>query len=502
MKNYLAKFYRVCYRIFYLTAVSLLVTATSHAYESMTGYVQYSANSLQDRCVVNVESSFNRIRNRSDIMGVHKGVYSHNGGHWQGVARLQNGNNQYVAISHSTSGTTGGFVIVQMASRNTDGVRYRSNRFSYYSKFKDTVPVSTDRAIKHVLPISQATGNRYDHIGGIQVYGDTLLLPAENRINSANTSINTEILFYDVSNPTNPVIRPYSVASSHDSAGNVAIIRLQNGKYLLGVGRDTGIQFYVSTTTSLADPNTSFTPYYHWRFSVDGLGSGSIDYNWPDSQSTTYQAITFLMGCNGSIYVAGTHNDVAIPGWGEDWADLYRITNGSGNALILTKRAKKHVWCEELSAQQCDLLAAAGLYVDTQGELILYSTEHGLDGPSGSIKMAEFAAERTSCPTINDAWVELFDDDTFGDRHLLIDYVDRNLKPYVNYTYDAMESFNDKASSVRWCIPSGYAMKVYQNDSYGGSALTLSGTGTLQTYSNLKNQSFGDKISSSKFVNQ
>ena len=114
--------------------------------------------------------------------------------------------------------------------------------------------------------------------------------------------------------------------------------------------------------------------------------------------------------------------------------------------------------------------------------------------------MAEFAAEPTSCPTLNDAWVELFDDDTYRDRHLLIDYVDRNLKPYVNYTYEAMESFNDKTSSIRWCIPSGHAMKVYQHNTYGGSSLTLNGNGYVQSHVNLNYLSFGDKISSSKFV--
>lgn len=68
---------------------------------------------------------------------------------------------------------------------------------------------------------------------------------------------------------------------------------------------------------------------------------------------------------------------------------------------------------------------AGGAYVDPQGTLFLYATEHDNLGPEGSVKAMEFRPQpHHTCTTITDAWVELCQDDTFGGVNLMVDYVD------------------------------------------------------------------------------
>ena len=75
---------------------------------------------------------------------------------------------------------------------------------------------------------------------------------------------------------------------------------------------------------------------------------------------------------------------------------------------------------------------------------------------------------------------------------------DRNLRRYDNYNY--LEGFNDKASSVRYCLPPGYSYRLYANNTYGSSVVNLSGTGYVGSIYNLGTIGFGDKLSSSRFI--
>jgi hypothetical protein len=77
--------------------------------------------------------------------------------------------------------------------------------------------------------------------------------------------------------------------------------------------------------------------------------------------------------------------------------------------------------------------------------------------------------------------VELYDDAGFGDRSLMIDFVDRRLEDYSNF--DHAEGFEDKTSSVRWCLPPGAVFRLWQNkNSCGGDHLDLVGETELKPY--------------------
>src|SRR5262249_43550313 len=83
-------------------------------------------------CGADAVDSLNRLREHGDAMG-----FQMNGApdvifdkHWQGVQRLMGGAGRHLAISRSLQdeNINVSFVIVEMASRNGAGLRFRSNR--------------------------------------------------------------------------------------------------------------------------------------------------------------------------------------------------------------------------------------------------------------------------------------------------------------------------------------------------------------------------------------
>ena len=121
-------------------------------------------------------------------------------------------------------------------------------------------------------------------------------------------------------------------------------------------------------------------------------------------------------------------------------------------------------------------------------------------GPACSTEFAEFRpVPHDSCATIEDAWVELSSDSGFGGRSLMIDFVDRTLEDYSDLAH--AEGFGDEASSVRWCLPHGAAVRLWQNAGpCDGSYRDLVGDGTFHNISDLSSVGFGDTASCVKWV--
>jgi hypothetical protein len=440
-------------------------------------------------CVNDVQSALSNLRDHGDILGFHMGGLADDlyttpppGSHWQGVQRLTTAGGQYLAVSRSGSATDVIFVVVEMGSRTTSGQRFRSNRLSPSTFFHDTAPPSSDRIV-----YTQSNVFGFDHAGGMQAVGHVLAVPVENGTVS-------RVLFYDMANPVSPVLL-YTLdhtsvpsPSSAGHAGAVGLTRLADGHYLLVIAGDEAgsLDFYVSTTTSLLDPATAFN-----RFSTQ------------TGFSADYQNVDLVTQCDGRIFLVGTHNDSDIPAIGNDWACLHELRNGAGSVVSVTSFGCKHLYCGYPktgsigSVRHCNFDAAGGSYVDPAGNLLLYGVEHDNDGPLGSVKFEEFRPSRpSSCPTIEDAWVELYDDSNFGDRGLMIDYVDRLLENYDNY--DQAEGFEDKTSAAKWCVPPGWRYRLYQNkNSCGGSFRDLVGSSEENNFNDI---SFGDKVSCSRWL--
>ena len=86
------------------------------------------------KCVADVVDSIRRLRSHGDAMGFHM-----NGApdvdllqHWEGVQRLMGAAGRYLAVSRALDAESQdvSFAIVEMASRNRNGLRFRSNRLN------------------------------------------------------------------------------------------------------------------------------------------------------------------------------------------------------------------------------------------------------------------------------------------------------------------------------------------------------------------------------------
>jgi hypothetical protein len=439
-----------------------------------------------NRCVPDAVAAVNSLRTHGDVLGffpIGDPVTLSN--HWQGIQRLPGGGGHYLAVSHS--GATKAFTVVEMGSRNTDGTRFRSNRLAPSTSYPATSPPSADRAITDVWFWDMS----YTHSGGMQSSGNLLAVPLE----SGASGEHGRVVFYDLSSPWSPVRLKVSQLGQTRDAGTASLAKLSEGRFLLILGRANAnnLEFHLSTEEDLRSASAGFAPLDTWN---EGELRSVID----DWEFGNYQNLNLVTQCDGALFLVGTHLNSYT---GEDWVDLFRLTEASGQA-VLTKVAKRHLYCgypspgyDSGANRHCNLDAAGGIYVDPSGQLIIYGTEHDNDGPSGSVKMMEFRSifPNPGCESDSKrAFVEFYDDSNFTGRGLMVDYADHAKEQYSNFS--SVEGFNDKASAVRYCMPSGWRVRLYEHANHGGSYLDLSGRGSL----NLNSVSFGDKTSSMRFL--
>jgi hypothetical protein len=467
---------------------TLLLWSSALASPLTTGAVCSWGASDCTKCVPDAVSAVNSLRDHGDVLGFHPiGDPVTMSSHWQGIQRIPAAGGRYVAVSHS--GTTKAFTLVNMESREAwTGQRFRSNRLNYSYNYPSSTPSTLDRAVRDewlpwYLP--------YTHSGGMQAAGNILAVSLENTSDGRNG----QVVFYDMNNPATPVLLPPKRVGTTTAAGTASLAKLSDGTFLLILGQTdaNNLEFHRSNSWDLTQPTTTFEP-------VDLWNEGELRSTIGDWEFGNYQNLNLITQCDGSLFLAGTHRNSVT---GEDWIDLYRLTNEYGQ-MVITKVAKKHLYCGYPSpggtsgqTTHCNLDAAGGVYVDPSGQLIVYGTEHDNDGPGGSVKMMEFRSifPNPSCgSTINEAFVELYDDSDFSDRGLMIDYRDFSLERYSNLNY--VEGFGDKTSAVRWCLPFGWRFRIYEHDSYGGSYKELKGSGSQ----NLNSWNFGDKMSSGRFI--
>jgi hypothetical protein len=171
--------------------------------------------------------------------------------------------------------------------------------------------------------------------------------------------------------------------------------------------------------------------------------------------------------------------------------------------------------CQDDSNQhneQCQFVKAAGSYVDPNGQIVVYSTEPDNDGgndnpllvygngyptlendpPQGNfLRGIEFHERHgnygvaTSCPTLDDAWVELYEGAEFsrfavfgatagGDRSYRLDYANRFTRSSASIGEDP-----GGTSSIRWCLPPGSSVEIFNAALQAGSWAALNGTGSV-----------------------
>jgi hypothetical protein len=153
---------------------------------------------------------------------------------------------------------------------------------------------------------------------------------------------------------------------------------------------------------------------------------------------------------------------------------------------------RKHFWCTYRdSDRQCDFAAASGVYVDPFGTLILYATVHHNIGPGdGGTRFVEFSpndpvdqpdtAGIETCDSQAKMWVELSNQPLSADGVPPIGS-DRFFIEYRNETrsrsnFSKAYDFNDRATSIRYCLPNGYRYKLCSETDFKGTCTQVCGT--------------------------
>ena len=430
--------------------------------------------------ISDVEAKFSEIRQYGDYLAAWENgkVQNYAGSlnnHFQGIQRLKSG--QYLVVSGSDVNIPSSHLfIIKMGSRNSSG-RFRSNLLESSS------PDSDDKIVKTISIDSVMW-----HAGGLSVLGDILAVPLEGD-NSG------KIIFYDMTDPENPVLCNHYIDRPSSKSGAIALTRVSNGQYLLAAWSDSDslpkrIDFYLSNTSDFDDgfDSNSYVTWYHTA--VQAI-------NGQDANFSNFQAINFINQADGQLYLVGLHNNSSLAPVinGDDWADLYTVdflNNNYSSVPVITKVANRHFYCKD---NQGNFDAAAGIYTDENGNVGVYSAYFYIE--NSLLKLTEFRwVENSSVSDIDYSWVELYKDDSYENNNIVIDYCDRNLRDYSNY---GNLSFNDAASSSKWIIPIDYQFLLFQHSNYKGKILKLQGTGGLSGINDLEDYDFGDYVSSSRY---
>jgi hypothetical protein len=319
------------------------------------------------RCVPDVGAALAALDSRGEVLG-----FRMNGAtdvarfrrHWQGVQRLTTGDGHWLALSRS--GADIALVMARMESRPSSGVAFGSGDDAGRPP-KAAEPPASDRIVLEVPGFPEA-----DHGGGMQVVGSVLVAPYEARGDHA------EIVFWDVADPAAPRIlhrieRTRALPSSAPGhASGAGIVRLADGRYLLVVGARSSksLDFYLTAGTSLRDSTLELE--YRWTVRGDVVGG--------------FQNLNLVVQCDGALYLIGTHNTaIPPPSLGDDMVHWYRLSLDASGFRLAEEGGRR------LVCRRCNFAAAAGVHVDPDGRILLYSAPHDNDGPGGSVDLEEFA---------------------------------------------------------------------------------------------------------------
>ncbi|WP_164016651.1 hypothetical protein [Pyxidicoccus trucidator] len=469
------------------TTSEATATARSSALVTLGGDTSCAWGSLDcNLCIPDVPARFAELRDHGEVLGFNPGPFNFNvaypgSNHWEGIQRLPLDYGRYFVLS-KRDGNPGGNVghLVHMATRNGEGLRFRSNRLATtIAQPEDTAPPGDDRAVT-ALPVLEG----YTHGGGMQAVGNIVALPMEEGPWAGR------IALYDYNSTLSP--SPFAfIYGNTANAGTASLTKLSNGRYLLLLGQydAKSLEVFFSTESNLRSGTNQWSRTDQW-----------YDWELASGEWGPFQNLNLVTDCNDSqLYMVGTR--LGGLRWGavsDDYAHLYRV-NVDGH-MRLEHVASKHLYCSNDGSRQCNLDAAGGIFVGPDRNLVLYATEHADDGPAGSVKLVEFRniwADAGCGSDLQHAYVDFYDDSDFSDRGFIFDYADRSLKNWASF--HSIDAFNDKASAVRWCIPPGHRVRLYNDSNYGGSYKDLIGSGTIREV-NLNSWSFGDKVSSARWL--
>lgn len=442
--------------------------------------------------------------------------------HYQGLARNPRTGSPVFYVSQlddDDGGTAGGYLhVVRFASRTTSGERLRSNLQQIGNDTEEAYPPNFDTWLRSIrfdgtLSFDGVLLPTYKHPGSMALVDDVLFVPVDQPTSEGNPT--GQLLLFDVlADPANPV--PLQALALDHSIDNLAVTLVGDGVYRIWTNGDGGndINVYDTTGTDLRDDALELTLVLSWDPSTVA--------SWPTGTGA-HQSSTFLRETDGTLYLIGMRG--TSPFAGSDFADLYRVDESVPDKLTLTHLRTREFNCVydggggQVDMRVCNMTASNNAYVSPTGELILYSIPH--DDEDGFdpdiVRMGEFRHRDVNRegsplrsptadamgpyqvdegdvvkllgfggPPADRPWVELYDDDSFRDRSIVVDYDDRSLLELNEF--DSLDDFTDKTSSVRWRSPDGLDIELYDDDDFSDRYIVLRGTGNTESITNIGSQ--------------
>ena len=479
--------------------------------------------------------------------------------HYQGIVRYPRLGEAVFYITQlddDDGGIEGGYLnVIRLGTRTTSGERLRSNLQRLGSDTEEVTPPADDTWVRSLrfdgsLVIDDVSFPAYRHPGGMAIADDILLMGIDQP--SSDGSPTGHIVVFELRGDALDPIPIQAIPLDH-SIDNLALTDHPEGGYLLWVNGDGGkdIKVYRTDTPDLRDPDLGIFEVQDWD-----PASGLLGADWPTG-SGAHQGSTFLREPDGTLYLIGTRHPGGSPFTGDDFADLYRVSEPSEGEFVLTLIQTRNLFCVydggggPVDMRICNLAAAGSAYASPSGELIIYSSPHddedGFD--TDIVRMGEFRhrdVNREDSPlrlpsanaggpyTVDEGtavvlsgiggppadrpWVELYDDEDFEDRSIVVDFDDSHLLELSEF--DGLDDFGDSTTSIRWRCPPGLDVQLFDDDDFGDRFIVLRGTGETQAISNVGSQDvvpgvvehfnpfkdagedleFSDKTSSLRFV--
>jgi hypothetical protein len=382
-----------------------------------------------------------------------------------------------------------------------------------------------------------------NHPGGVQTFGWHVAVAMQQfeyyglfdrpRIPAGSRPI---VKFVNLWEPQSPLVTSFMGGNENsppDGTGNdaTAIMKLQDGRFLLAMekgGSVSQVHFWISKTADIDTPGT---------FGADGRA--------PDATWTGYpgwSAMNLLSECyTGNLFMLGFRRNGSA-----DRIDLMSVTASQGGtptaptfSVSMTQlpgaQGAKNVFCSDNKNQRhCTFESSAGSYIEPDGRVIIYSQTYGNDGclynpqtagticsqsstvrgppylvhgnanptyrsdmaSTGYVRQMEFREHgdpAATCPTLDQAWIEFYSNANLnraaGDSGTWyrLDWKTWNERPSYSL---GPNWFNDVATSVRWCLPTGSSIGLYKGVNWANPAHFLNGTGRARQITDLNTRTY------------
>ena len=238
------------------------------------------------------------------------------------------------------------------------------------------------------------------HAGGMQVSGDYLVVAFEDPAHEDPAAFR----IYNLADPPNPseVVTVERVDEEGDvtQGSSAALTRTNDGKFMVMIfGEDADdVEVFVSAGTTM--PSTE----------GDWISKGSFDF--PGSDTQDFQNVQFVTRCDdgepepdvsGELFLVATFKTSPVP-FDMDFVVLYQVTFPDVQpqtyepTFTPDAEAPRVMTCssEENTGgdRYCDFDAGAGVFVDGNGDLMLYGVEHWndhFDNSDDAVKVREFS---------------------------------------------------------------------------------------------------------------